>query len=72
MTTCYKEHPNQLNSRVEKLHRIKTQAIFYWGSTPVKMAATRISGFLMYKNCKYYFCEIFLVLLQDQMTAFSN
>ena len=30
------------------------------------MAATRISGFPMHKNRKYYFCQLFLVLLQDQ------
>ena len=36
------------------------------------MAATRISGFPMYKNGKYSFCRLFLALLQDQMTALSN
>ena len=36
------------------------------------MAATRISGFPMYKNGKYSFCQLFLALLQDQMTALSN
>ena len=30
------------------------------------MAATRISGFPMHKNRKYYLCQLFLVLLQDQ------
>ena len=36
------------------------------------MAATRISAFPMYKNGKYSFCQLFLALLQDQMTALSN